>query len=384
MAYQVVLKEIQPATYLLESAPAGVDVALQARASAGRLGFVTPRDLQLPERPAMIPTQITGEPGRRWPVMMRAVLLLVVLLGPRASLTERWIEPDLGGDVEGYLALNEATVPGLRPGDEKSIVWANPDTYQRTPISVVYLHGFSADRHEVDPLPKLVAEALGANIYYARLAGHGRDGSAMGEATAEAWLDDAAEAMAVGRAIGDRVVLVGTSTGGTLAVWTASRPEARDEVAALVVLSPNFGPRAAAAQVLLWPWGGLIARAVVGPERCFEPANEVQARHWTTCYPTRVLLPMMALVERARTLDFSEVTAPLLMMYSDEDLVVDSDVTVATFGHFGSVPKTLLSVDASPGAAFHVLAGDILSPETTDTVADVVITFLAQALGGVG
>ncbi|MDA0311617.1 MAG: hypothetical protein O2992_05810, partial [Gemmatimonadetes bacterium] len=70
----------------------------------------------------MIPTQITGEPGRRWPVMMGAVLLLVVLLGPRASLTERWIEPDLGGDVEGYLALNEATVPGLRPGDEKSIV----------------------------------------------------------------------------------------------------------------------------------------------------------------------------------------------------------------------------------------------------------------------
>jgi len=332
----------------------------------------------------MIPTQITGEPGRRWPVTGGAVFLLIVLLGPRAGLTERWIEPDLGGDVEGYLARSEATVPGLRAGDEKSIVWANPDTHERTPVAVVYLHGFSADRHEVDPLPRRVAEALGANIYYARLAGHGRDGSAMGEATAEDWFDDAAEAMAVGRAIGDRVVLLGTSTGGTLAVWTASRPEARDDVAALVVLSPNFGPRDASARVLMWPWGGLIARAVVGAERCFEPANEVQARHWTTCYPTRALLPMMALVERTRTLDFAEVTAPLLMMYSNEDLVVDPDATVATFGHFGGVPKTLLPVAASPGAAFHVLAGDILSPETTDTVANAVITFLAQVLGGVG
>lgn len=27
-----------------------------------------------------------------------------------------------------------------------------------------------------------------------------------------------------------------------------------------------------------WPWGGLLARALVGPERRFQPLNEAQAR----------------------------------------------------------------------------------------------------------
>ena len=45
------------------------------------------------------------------------------------------------------------------------------------------------------------------------------------------------------RRLGDKVVIMGVSTGGTLAAWLAAQPGA-DDVLALVLLSPNFGPSA--------------------------------------------------------------------------------------------------------------------------------------------
>ena len=96
------------------------------------------------------------------------------------------------------MAEGEASVPGLRPGEARAVVWADPETRARTPIALVYVHGFSADRHEVDPLVSRIAEALGANVFYTRLKGHGRDGAALAEAMVEAWLDDVAGAGAVG------------------------------------------------------------------------------------------------------------------------------------------------------------------------------------------
>ena len=74
------------------------------------------------------------------------------------------------------------------------------------------------------PLPDKVAAALGANLFYTRLTGHGQDGAAMAEGSVNAWINDYAEAIAIGRAIGDKVVVIGTSTGASLATWAASQP----------------------------------------------------------------------------------------------------------------------------------------------------------------
>jgi hypothetical protein len=43
---------------------------------------------------------------------------------------------------------------------------------------------------------------LGANLYFARLKGHGRSGDAMLEGSVQAWVDDFAEAVAIGRRLG--------------------------------------------------------------------------------------------------------------------------------------------------------------------------------------
>ena len=305
----------------------------------------------------------------------------VVLLGPRARVRGE-VEPvEPGPDVVAWLAGREATVPGIRPGDGKEVVWATPEAPSRTPLSVVYLHGFSADRHEISPVMEEVTEALGANLFFTRLRGHGRDGAAMAEARAEDWLQDTEEALAVGSRLGERVVLVGTSTGGTLAVWAAAQPRWRERLAAVVLISPNFGPRDGTAEILLWPWGGLLARAVVGAERCFEPLNGEQERHWTTCYPTRALLPMMALVDHVRELDPEEVRSPLLVLYSPRDQVVDAQATEAIVAAFASPVKRVEGFTGSEDPSHHVLAGTIISPGTTGAATLRILDFVRGVVG---
>jgi esterase/lipase len=310
---------------------------------------------------------------------MLVALFAGVSLGPRARLGEPPRPVDLPDDLDAYLSGSEETVPDLRAGEHKEIVWAS-GAHRKTPLSVVYLHGFSADRHEIDPVPRLVAESLGANLYYARLTGHGQDGAALGRVRASDWLGDVEEALAVGARLGDRVVVLGTSTGGTLAVWGAARASRHDAVHALVLMSPNFQPRDRASRVLLWPWGGVLARLFVGPERCFEPANAEQARHWTTCYPVGALLPMMALVEEVRTMDLAAIRNPVLILRGEDDRVVDLEETRRAFRELGSTLKRMEVVEEVDDRDGHIIAGRIMSPRSTYPVTARIVAFVRETL----
>jgi alpha-beta hydrolase superfamily lysophospholipase len=311
-------------------------------------------------------------------VGLASLAALVFALGPRVRFEDRWTEPTLSADIDSYLRRSEERIPNLRRGDQKAVVWLEPEAPAVTPFALVYLHGFSADRHEVEPLVSELARDIGANVFFARLSGHGRDGDAMGEATVEAWLDDAAEAVAIGGYIGERVVLMGTSTGATLALWAAAREEARDRISALVLVSPNLGLQDPAAPILLWPWGGSLARLIVGPERCFEPANAEHARHWTTCYPVGALLEMSALVDHVRWLESGSVKVPALVAYSLDDVVVDPVETERVMARLSAEPAAMHVVVRPGDPEQHVIAGDILSPETTEDLRRRIVDFLTS------
>jgi esterase/lipase len=308
-----------------------------------------------------------------------AALAVFALAGPRARMGSLDAVPAVGEDVEAHLRASEAAFPDIRPGDAKRIVWADPARGARTPLSLVYLHGFSADSHEVEPLVTGLGQRLGANVYFTRLAGHGRTPEAMGEASIDAWLRDVAEGMEIGRRLGERVVLIGTSTGGTLATWAAMQADVAEGLAALVLLSPNFHPRNRSTRLLLWPWGRWIARVAQGPERCFEVRSEAQARHWTSCYPTSALLPMMALVEDVRTSDLSRVRVPTLVLYASTDQVVDPAETERAFAAFGSPDKALQRIENPGDPDGHVIAGDVLSPGATPEIEDRIAAFLTAS-----
>lgn len=268
--------------------------------------------------------------------------------------------------LAAWVAAEEAKHPDVTPGAESTISWAGAEG-ERTPLSIVYLHGFSATRQEVSPVVENVARELGANVYFPRLTGHGQPGARLGEATATDWLEDTVEAVEVGKALGDRVVLIGTSTGATLAIDRQARaPD--PAVMGVVAVSPNFGPKNAAAELLLWPWLSVILPAALG-DREWEPRNELQRRYWTTRYPTAAIGPMMAAVDSARRAPLDRFAVPAFFVWSDGDEVVDPARTEEAWNRLPEGFRERETITCGEGEECHVLAGDILAPQRNDVLA---------------
>lgn len=314
----------------------------------------------------------------------RVLLALVViggaiwLLAPRepAGADVTFDNSLLGGDIDAYLAASEAEFDDITQGVEKRIIWFG-DVGKKTPLSIVYIHGFSATSEEIRPVPDKLAAQLGANLFYTRLAGHGRGSLAMAEPSAGDWMMDAAEALAIGRAIGEEVIVIATSTGGTAAAIAATNPALMERVKGLAMISPNFRVRSPAAVILEWPLARSWAALVAGAERSFAPLNEAHGKYWTTLYPTTALIPMAALVKYAREADYSKVSTPALFIFSDQDGVVSPETTRAISTKWGGPVQLAPRVMGAGDDPFnHVIAGDILSPGQTDGTVKLLKTWI--------
>lgn len=314
----------------------------------------------------------------RWIMGALGGAILLFAVGPRPRVRLDGKAPPVPQDpakVADYLAEREGAVASLRPGTEARVVWAGaPGT--KTRLSFVYLHGFSASRRETAPLAENLARRYAANLFEARLTGHGASGEALGAATAEDWIRDTREALALGRVLGDRTVVIGSSTGATLALLVGA--EDQQEVAAYILLSPNFGPRDASAGLLLWPWARHWIPLIIGNERSWTPENPEHGQFWTTRYPVEALFSMMGLVEAARVSDLSRLTAPILIMHSDEDPVVDPESIEEAFIRMTGAEPRRREVVQGPGD-HHVIAGDILARERTSVIEERVKVFLQSA-----
>ncbi|RWA94323.1 alpha/beta fold hydrolase [Mesorhizobium sp.] len=318
--------------------------------------------------------------GRRIVLAVLGLALFLVagfVLGPRVAVdtTIRFDPSVIGDDPQAYLAREEAAVPNIRDGLDKEIIWANPLVHARTKLAIVYIHGFSASKGEVRPLPDDVADALEANLFYTRLTGHGQDGAAMAEGSVNAWINDYEEALAIGRAIGDKVIVIATSTGGSLATWSATQPGASDGVAAIAFISPNFGVKASGAELLTMPWGREIAELVGGKQRSFPARNPLHERFWTTKYPMAATLPMAALTNLAYGAPVEKATVPTLFVFSDADKVVRPDRTREIAGRWGGAYE-LVPVDDTGDPDNHVIAGDALSPQTTAFLTERIVVWV--------
>ena len=118
-------------------------------------------------------------------------------------------------NVEKQIKSDEDEAHKLRQNIGKKILWAGKSS-QKTSLSIVFIHGFSATRVELSPVIEEVAKSLGANVFFTRLTGHGQDGIALSDATFSDWITDTNEAIRIGEVIGDEVILIGSSTGCSL------------------------------------------------------------------------------------------------------------------------------------------------------------------------
>ena len=309
-------------------------------------------------------------------VVVTAALAAALFLSMPPRIDGLPATPALPADLDAYVTAGETRASEqypLVPGTEKRIRWQTPGA--KTDFAIVYLHGFSGSRQGMAPVQDRLADALSANLFETRLAGHGRARAGLDAVRAEDWLADTAEALAIGSRLGERVILIGTSTGATLAMAMAGEPAMAD-VAAIVMVSPNFRPFDPMSAWITRPGGTWLLRMLVGDSHSFEPANDQQARFWTTTYPSAAIVEMMRLVDFVDAKLPLELGQPVLTLYSEHDLVVSPDATLEALEQLDTPVKKTIELGEVGDRMNHLLAGTVLSPESTDRVVDLIHEFI--------
>ena len=312
-----------------------------------------------------------------WVVPALIIIILAAIGGSwqaLAAIPQTNSNPPVALDqIEGHLKIAESQIPDIKPGLEKSITWADAP-HHRTNYAIVYIHGFSASKEELRPVPDMVAANLKANIFYTRLTGHGRTTDAMREASVEAWMQDLVEAFKIGTMIGDKVIILSCSTGGTLVANGIANGVFSEKLFSTVFFAPNFGVHDKKAPLLTWPLARYWAPLISGEMHTSRPRNDLHARYWTTSYPTISLIPMMQLIDKVNNDDMGNSTVPALFYFSPDDKVVDPKKTEIFIARWRG-PKSVKRINGgdSEDELNHLITGQVASPSQVIRAADTVI-----------
>ncbi len=313
---------------------------------------------------------------RRW---ITVILLLtgLYMVGPApeaphydGALPEIPRDPS---DLEAYVRSRESQHK-IKPDNEARIIW-NDSSHRKTEYAVVYLHGYSASQKEGDPIHLRFAKSFGCNLFLSRLSDHGIDTTdALYYFTADRVWESAKEALEIGSRIGDKVILMGTSTGGTLGLMLAARYP--DKVHALINLSPNIAINDPAAFILNAPWGLQIARLVIGGKHRETHATEEEAKYWNSSYRIESLVQLEELLETSMTKEtFGKVHQPSLTLYyykNEEEQ--DPQVKVSAMLRMNeqlATPDSLKVAKAIPSAGAHVLGSSLTSHDVDGVYAEI-------------
>lgn len=306
----------------------------------------------------------------KWLLAILVILLAVYLAGPSPSTPKYDLTlpavPSDPAELVKNIADGEAQ-HNLKKNNEARIVWANDSAPTKTPYSIVYLHGFSASQEEGEPVHRNVARHFGYNLYLSRLSEHGIDTTdQLINLTADSYWESAKRALMIGRQLGNKVILMGTSTGGTLAIKLAAE---YPDVAAIVLMSPNVEINDPSAWMLNNHWGKQIAEKVVGSAYMTATDRRPEnLQYWNSPYRIEALVNLQELVETSmNTSTFERVKQPALLLYYYKDEVhQDSVVKVSAakkmFEQLGT-PANLKKAIAMPNTGNHVIGSYIKSKD---------------------
>jgi pimeloyl-ACP methyl ester carboxylesterase len=290
--------------------------------------------------------------------------------------------PEKPDALEQFIAEQESRHK-VKPDNEARIVWAD-SSKRTTEFSIVYLHGFSASQKEGDPVHLRLAKEFGCNLYLSRLSDHGIDTTeTLMLFTADRLWNSAKEALAIGTRIGKKVILVSTSTGGTLALKLAATYP--DKVHGLINLSPNIAINDPAAFVLNDPWGLQIARLVLGGKYRETETSETKRQYWNGKYRLESVVELEQLIETSMTDEtFEKITQPsLTLYYYKNENEQDPEVKVSAMLEMNealSTPENLKIAQAVPNAGAHVI-GSSLSSNDVETVYSLMERFAIEQIG---
>lgn len=320
-------------------------------------------------------------------IAVLSIIILIYILGPSPSNPKYNLYlpqlPNTSIELENFIAKQEK-LHQLKPNNEARIVWNNDTTKAITEYAIVYIHGFSASQEEGNPVHRNIAKKFGCNLYLSRLAHHGIDTSeALVNMTAENLWESAKQAYAIGKKLGKKVILMSTSTGGTLSLKLAAE---YPEIAGLILYSPNIKINDPNAWLLNNSWGLQIARLVKGSAyNKIKIDNELYKNYWNDSYRLEATVQLEELLETTMKRNtFTKVKQPALALYYykneiEQDDVVDVDAIKDMMERI-TTPKPLKRSIALPNVGNHVLASPILSKDIA-SVEKETSKFLEEVVG---
>lgn len=307
---------------------------------------------------------------------LRITLLLVVILIAAYLAGPIYPKPLLSSKLpvlkietnhlDSYLKNKEAGLK-IKPDNESKIFWANDSLKNKTTYCLLYLHGFSSCWYEGNPVNIDFARRYGMNLYAPLLASHGIDTpDALIDMTPDRLYESAKEALVVAHLLGEKVILMGTSTGGTLALKLASVYPAL--IDGLILLSPNIAINNSAAFLLSKPWGLQVARGVYKGNYSVSDANidSENCQYWNCKYRLEATVYLQQLVEATMTKEtFSKVDKPVFLAYyykdnKHQDPVVKVDAMLKMYDQL-KTPPLKKQKQAFPEAGTHVIGCKLYS-----------------------
>lgn len=299
------------------------------------------------------------------------ILLLIFLFGPKPSkpvyntqLPE--ISADLG-QLDSYIAQKEAKY-AVKPDNQSRIIWANNTLKQKTEWVLLYLHGFSASWYEGSNLNLNFAARYHCNAYFPRLAEHGlvTEEPLLNMRPDSLW-NSAKEALIIARKLGHKVIIMSTSTGGTLALKLAS--EYPELVQGLILYSPNIEINAPTG-IVTKPWGLQVSRLIFGGQYRIvnEQFNSKECNYWNCKYRLEAVMYLQQLVETTMTQEtFQKVKCPVFLGYyyknkKEQDQVVRVGAALEMFEQLGTSANQK-NKKGFPDAGVHVIANSLFSKD---------------------
>lgn len=301
-------------------------------------------------------------------LVVLVILIVVYAVGPNPATPRYDIAipqvPEID-KLESFIASGEAAHK-LRKNNEARIVWANDSAKQKTDYAIVYLHGFSASQEEGSPTHTHIAKQFGCNLYLSRLAEHGIDTSEqLMNLTADSYWKSAQQALYIGKQLGTKVILMGTSTGATQALQLAATYPG--DVAALILYSPNIAINDPNAWILNNPWGLQIARLVKGGNyNNPEDERPIYKQYWNKPYRLEATVALEEMLETTMNKStFEKIGQPTLLLYyykdvEHQDPVVKVSAMKEMFAQLSSADSVKRAIPL-PNTGNHVIASPIKS-----------------------
>lgn len=296
-------------------------------------------------------------------IALNLAFVLFILMSP---LCKVYSQTDFTlNNVEQWIKDKESKIEDLKSENNAMISWADEPDVQ-TEIAFVYLHGFGASRMEAEPVVSKLADEFNANVFYARLKGHGREGVEGFKAlTKEEYLSSAEEALEIGSLLGKKVVLISTSTGGTLSLYLASK---HDDIGGLLLYSPFIGLKNPMMNQITTPEGRDMFKSMIGGEVQQMDRPEPISKYWSTQYHINAYVALIGMLQDTMVPEtFENVNCPVFMAYyykneTEQDQVVSVPAMLEMYDQI-STPEDKKVKQAFPETGNHVIASELRSKD---------------------